>query len=60
MLNLLAQRIGKLAPDPGGLGLWTIPSFAALEDLARDLDGISEPVELVAAGTYADTGREIL
>jgi hypothetical protein len=60
VLNLLARRVGKLGPEPGGLALWTIPSFAALEALARELDGVAEPVELIAAGTYADTGREIL
>jgi hypothetical protein len=59
-LNLLALRIGKLGPEPGGLAVWTVPSFAAIERIARELDGASEPVELVAAGTYADTGREIL
>jgi hypothetical protein len=60
VLNLLARRIGRLGPEPGGLALWTIPSFAALEELARDLDGLAEPVELIAAGAYADTGEEIL
>jgi hypothetical protein len=60
VLNLLAGRFGRLGPEPGGLALWTIPSFAALDELARELDGVREPVELVAAGTYADTGREIL
>jgi len=60
VLNLLAARIGRLGPEPGGMALWTIPSFAALDELARELDGAREPVELVAAGTYADTGREIL
>lgn len=59
-LNLLAHRIGKLAPDPGGLAVWTIPDFAALADIASDLDGVRQPVRLLAAGTYADIGREIL
>lgn len=60
VLNLLAVRIGKLAPEPGGLAVWTLPRFAALESIARQLDGVSDPLELVAAATYADTGREIL
>ena len=40
--------------------MWVLPEFAALEEIARDLDGTDEPVELVTAGTYADFGREIL
>ena len=28
-LNLLALRIGKLGPEPGGLAVWTIPAFGA-------------------------------
>ena len=59
-LNLVALRIGKLGPEPGGLAVWTVPSFASLEQLARELDGVREPIELVSAGTYADTGQEIL
>jgi hypothetical protein len=59
-LNLLVQRLGKLAPDPGGLAVWTIPSFAALAEIAAELDGIREPIELVQAGTYSDVGAEIL
>jgi hypothetical protein len=59
-LDLLAHRIGKLAPDPGGIALWTLPSLGALTALATDLDGQREPAELVAAGVYADVGREIL
>jgi hypothetical protein len=60
VLNLLALRIGKLGPEPGGLAVWTVQSFAALEPVARELDGVAQPIELVAAGTYADTGQEIL
>ena len=59
-LNLLLRRIGRLTPEPGGLAVWVLPEFAALEEIAGDLDGVDEPVELVTAGTYADFGREIL
>jgi hypothetical protein len=59
-LNLLIERIGRLAPDPGGLAVWSIPNFAALRSIVAELDGVREPIEPVAAGTYADVGREIL
>ena len=59
-LNLLVHRIGRLGPEPGGLAVWTLPGFAALEDIARELEGVQEPIELQAAGTYADVGKEIL
>ena len=59
-LNLLVQRIGKLAPEPGGLAVWTIPDFAALDSVATELDGVNAPIKLFAAGTYADFGKEIL
>lgn len=59
-LALCAVRIGKLAPEPGGLAIWTLPSYAALAAIARDLDGTSEPVRLATAGVYNDVGREIL
>ncbi|MCZ6675638.1 MAG: hypothetical protein O7E52_00110, partial [Candidatus Poribacteria bacterium] len=36
-LNLLAYRIGKLGPEPGGLAVWTIPNFAALGEIAQEL-----------------------
>ena len=59
-LNLLVNRIGKLGPEPGGLAIWQIPNFVALEEIAQELDGIRWPVELVTAGTYMDFGCEIL
>ncbi|HLZ09702.1 MAG TPA: hypothetical protein VKT80_14020 [Chloroflexota bacterium] len=59
-LNLLVERIGRLAPEPGGIAVWSIPTFAALASIASELDGLREPIELVAAGTYADVGQEIL
>ena len=59
-LALCIVRIGKLAPDPGGLAVWTLPSYGALAAIARDLDDISKPVRLATAGVYNDVGREIL
>lgn len=71
-LNLLTHRMGRLGPEPGGVAVWTIPDFAALTEIAGELDGATGPtaaagavgghssVELVAAGTYTDIGREIL
>ena len=63
-LNLLATRVGMLAPDPGGIAVWTVPSFGAMEPLARsftqeDLES-ARPVVAVSAGTYHDFGKEIL
>jgi hypothetical protein len=59
-LALCVARIGKLAPDPGGLAVWALPSYGALAAIARDLDGSSKPVRLTTAGVYNDIGKEIL
>jgi len=59
-LLVLARRIGKLAPEPGGLAVWGMDAFADLQGVAEALDGVSQPVELVAAGVYADVGQEEL
>jgi hypothetical protein len=59
-LALCVVRIGKLAPDPGGLAVWTLPSYETLAAIARDLDGTIKPVRLMTAGVYNDIGREIL
>ena len=59
-LNLLVQRIGTLAPEPGGLAVWTIPDFASLDSIATELDQPDTPIRLSTAGTYADFGSEIL
>lgn len=60
ILNLVARRIGRLAPDPGGLAVWTVPDFARLGEIAAALDRRCEPVELTGAGVYTDIGQEIL
>jgi hypothetical protein len=59
-LNLLVDRIGKLGPDPRGLAVWSLPSYAALEGIARELDGVEEPVRLINVALYANFGQEIL
>jgi hypothetical protein len=47
-------------PEPGALAVWTLPNFAALAEIADELDRVSEPVQLQAAGTYTDVGQEII
>ena len=42
-LNLLCDRIGQLGPDPRGLAFWGAPSYAALDEIARELDGVEQP-----------------
>jgi len=59
-LNLAADRIGRLAPDPRGVALWSLPDWAALESIARDLDAGDGPVALVDAGMYSTLGKETL
>jgi hypothetical protein len=59
-LNLLVHRIGRLGPDPGGLAVWSLPNFAALSEIAAELDRVHEPIRLEAAGAYADVGQEII
>ena len=59
-LVLCCVRIGKLAPDPGGIAVWTIPHYAALAKIGPELDGVREPVRLITAGVYNEIGKEIL
>ena len=59
-LHLLAVRLGRLGPDPPGLAVWSLPSYGDLATVARELDGVAEPVRLVKAALYADLGNEIL
>ena len=59
-LNLVADRIGRLAPNPRGFALWSLPDWAALEPIARDYDGDDGPVRLIDAGMYSTLGKETL
>jgi len=59
-LNAVLDRIGRLAPDPRGVALWSLPDWAALEQIARDHDAGDGPVRLVDAGMYSTLGKETL
>jgi hypothetical protein len=59
-LNFVLDRIGRLGPDPRGIAAWGLPSWANLEEIARDLDGETAPVRLVNAGMYSEFGKETL
>ncbi len=59
-LNVLLDRIGRLGPEPRGIAVWGLPSWAALEEIARDLDAGDGPVRLVDAGMYSEFGKETL
>jgi len=60
ILNLLIDRIGLLGPAPRGLAIWSVPTYGALSEIARDLDGVTHPIQPSHSGVYADFGREIL
>jgi hypothetical protein len=60
VLLLVADRIGKLGPDPRGVAFWQLPGYEAIEPLAVELDDVETPIALVRAGLYSDIGREIL
>jgi hypothetical protein len=59
-LNLLADRIGLLGPEPRGVAFWQAPSYAAVESVARDAGEVDAPIRVLRAGVYADLGREVL
>jgi hypothetical protein len=60
VLNLVCLRIGHLGPDPRGLAVWGLRSWGACDAIARELDGVDQPVRLVTASFYADWGQEQL
>jgi hypothetical protein len=59
-LNLVADRIGHLGPDPRCFSVWSAPSYAALATIVEELEDGDSPVRLVRAGLYSQLGREIL
>jgi hypothetical protein len=59
-LNLLCDRIGRLAPDPRGLAVWGVPDWGAVAAIAEELEAGGGPVRLVDAGLYSWMGKETL
>lgn len=56
-LTYVLKRLGLLAPDPGGIALWTFPSLAAAEPFLRaplPRDGMT----ISARGVYRPMGEE--
>ena len=59
-LGLVCDRIGHLGPDPRGLAVWDAGGWNNLDSIVRELEGVEEPIRLVAAGLYRDLGDETL
>jgi hypothetical protein len=53
-LNLLISRVGLLAPEPGGIALYSLGSLAQIGDMI-----LSTPPGVVGVGCYEVAGREI-
>ena len=60
VLNLVADRIGKLGPEPRGVAFWQLPSYRELEGVAREAAQPGGPIVVARSGVYADIGEEIL
>ncbi len=56
-LAYVLKRIGLLAPDPGGIALWTFPSLAAAEPFLRTPLAKGE-LTVTARGVYRPMGEE--
>jgi hypothetical protein len=59
ILNLAHQRVGFLAPDPGGIIIWTFPNYAALEEIICDHEW-QHRLKIIGSGVYRSWGAEIL
>jgi hypothetical protein len=58
-LTYLINRIGLLAPDPGGMAVWTFTDYTAAEDFIRTAPP-SGPARFTQAGLYRNFGEEIV
>lgn len=56
-LTYVLKRLGMLAPDPGGIALWTFPSLAAAEPLLRT-PLPKGALTISARGVYRPMGEE--
>lgn len=53
-LHYVLTRLGLMGPDPGGIALWTFPSYAAAEGFMR-----TPAPSVTAAGLYRNFGKDI-
>lgn len=58
LLHVL-KRVGKIAPDPGGMALWTFDSHKAAEPFLRHAPPASG-LTITAAGLYRNFGDDIV
>ncbi len=56
-LHALLRRVGLLAPDPGGIAIWTFPNYVEMESIAREVHG-ETPLRPIAVGLYRNVGQE--
>ncbi len=57
-LVYVLKRLGLMAPDPGGIALWTFPSYVAAEGFLR-APAPAGQVRVTAAGLYRNFGDDI-
>lgn len=57
-LGYVLKRLGLMAPDPGGIALWTFPSYVAAEAFLR-ATAPAGAVRITAAGLYRNFGNDI-
>jgi hypothetical protein len=58
-LTMVLRRIGLLAPDPGGMAIWSVESYVTIEAIARGVGGATD-IRPAMAGVYRDFAAEIL
>jgi hypothetical protein len=57
-LTYVLKRIGLLAPDPGGVALWSFADYVQAEPFLR-APRTSGPLRIVEAGFYRNFGEDI-
>jgi hypothetical protein len=57
-LTYVVRRLGLMAPDPGGMAIWTFEDYASAEGFMR-AKAPPGPVKVVSAGLYRNFGDDI-
>ena len=56
-LTYVINRLGLIAPDPGGIAIWTFPDYAGAEPFLRRTPQAG-PIAVTAAGLYRNFGED--